>query len=104
VVGFVLTFLAGYGNTLHSTASAARVDEEAGQQETVLASFGAEPQRDKALGMHRMVSWALQTSSALWIVLGGCKLNSQHACGLHNPAWHVMQGTTTGNSSVPLCQ
>jgi hypothetical protein len=61
VVGFVLKFLAGYGNTLHSsTANAADVSEEAGQQETVLASFGAEPQRDKALGMHRMVSLALQ--------------------------------------------
>ena len=58
VVGFVLKFLAGYGNTLHSSAgSAARLADAAAEAggEVVMASFGAEPQRDKALGMHRLV-------------------------------------------------
>lgn len=71
VVGFVLKFLAGYGNTLingtassssSSTSSDIAVSAEAGKPapeadaaESKLASFGAEPKRDKALGMHRMV-------------------------------------------------
>jgi hypothetical protein len=77
VVGFVLKFLAGYGNTLinstvtttsSSTSSSGSssnvaVSTEAGEPapeadtaDSTLASFGAEPKRDKALGMHRMVS------------------------------------------------
>lgn len=76
VVGFVLKFLAGYGNTLQSTPASIQstgrpaVSTEAGDEaaapageteELMLASFGSEPKRDKALGMHRLVSpaWLL---------------------------------------------
>lgn len=67
----MLKFLAGYGNTLQSTPASVQptvtpaVSTEAGDQpaapageteELVLASFGSEPKRDKALGMHRLVS------------------------------------------------
>jgi hypothetical protein len=62
VVGFVLKFLAGYGNTLinstvtSSSSSHAAASTEADAADSMLASFGTEPKRDKALGMHRMVS------------------------------------------------
>lgn len=56
VVAFALKFLAGYNNTLQSGNRASASADAA-----VLASFGAEPQRDKALGMHRLVSTAWAT-------------------------------------------
>jgi len=64
VVAFVLKFLAGYGNTLQSNSSTAAAAaggtgaavSGVGRDVSVpLASFGADPQRDKGLGMHRLV-------------------------------------------------
>lgn len=83
VVGFVLKFLAGYGNTLQSSpafsasssssTAAGTLAEEQGAggsagdaaEEAVLASFGTEPRRDKALGVHRMVRVCLSLTSVL---------------------------------------
>ena len=62
VVAFALQFLAGYGNTLQSSSTAdtdslssTQLVGKAGGAAAVLASFGVEPQRDKAQGMHRLV-------------------------------------------------
>jgi hypothetical protein len=108
VVGFVLKFLAGYGNTLQSspafsTASssssstaASTLAEEQGirtgstadvgeAEEAVLASFGTEPRRDKALGVRRMVSVCACLSVCL--CFGCCRVSAaqQQAGCSHAP-------------------